>query len=486
MPALTVTHQTVMRAFLFLLVFIVSSVQAFDQDALLQQLEEARVRHGIAGVSIALVTRDRVLYVGGLGHADRTTQRPVDADTLFRIGSITKMFTGVAMLIGEADGLFSLNDPVSMHVREVPVQNAWEKTHPIRIAHLLEHTAGLTDLTKKEFDSSDPKPLTILEALDVDRGSRQLRWPPGMHSSYSNTGAGIAAHVLELRSGKSYESFVKQRIFEPLEMRSAGFELTEDVRQRLATGYDSDGTTAMPYWHVLYRAFGGINASARDMAHFTQWLLNRGGQNKKTLTEAQFDRLEQPRTTLAARTGLTYGYGLGVYAYAHRGQLFYGHSGDADGYLSRLGYNKETGLGYFFAINAYKSDALSAMQAIIENAITRNAKRRLRPPMAAVSTDKLESLAGCYVPFTHRFVDSEEGNDDALLIRVKGDYLTSTPKQGLTRPLFPVTEQHFRRNDEPVATSAFVQDENGDMFLQGDMGNLKRVTGAEATQHCQH
>lgn len=475
-PAATACLKAVRRALLFLAFAAPSFAQSIDVDALLRKLDDARVQYNVAGVSIAIVDRNGPIHLGGLGVADRATRRPVDADTLFRIGSVTKMFTGVAMLMGEADGLFQIDDPVSTHVQHVPFRNGWEATRPVRIAHLLEHTAGLSDLTRKEFDSSDPKPLSIEEAFAVEPASRDIRWPPGMHSSYSNTGAGIAAYVLEQKSGLSYESFVSKRIFEPLEMLSAGFRLDDNVRRSLATGYDFDGTTAIPYWHVLYRAFGGINASARDMATFTRWLLNRGLSSPTLLSQAAFQRMEHPRTTLAARSGLTYGYGLGIYSYAHRGHVFYGHGGDGDGYLSRLGYSRELGVGYFFSINAYKSDALSAMQAIVEDAITATTNAPAKPARAHIEKDALAALSGCYIPITKRFVDANESDDEPLLIRVDKDGLSTSTPGGRTRALIPVTDRHFRRSDETIATSAFVSDETGDLYLQGDMGNLKRIS----------
>ncbi len=448
-------------------------VSAADPSEIQRELDALREKHGVAGFAVAIVRPGEPPFLGGGGLATREPPRPVAPDTIWRVGSITKSFTGVATLIAAREFGFSLDDPVAHHVPDPPYRNRWEDKHPVRIAHLLEHTAGLLDLSRREFDSSDPAPLTLAQAFAVDPDAHVTQWPPGLHSSYSNVGAGIASLVVERLSGQSFEAFLASRVLVPLGMRDSGLLLDERTRDRLATGYDRDGRSVMPYWHVIFRAFGGLNATTADMARYLDWLLRPDGA--PLLTRVERERMETPRTTLTARTGLRYGYALGLYGYDHEGLLWAGHGGDADGYLSRLGTLPGTGIGYFLTINAFNGDALEEMQARLESWLTAGLPRPPKPPIAKLAPAQLEALAGCYAAATRRFSWTTEDMDLILSVRAEGDRLIARNPTGRERQWLPVNGEHFRRPDEPVATLGFARDADGTLFVQGDMGTFRRT-----------
>lgn len=450
-------------------------------DDLLQAIEARRVEHDIPGVAFALVSRDAVLWSGGLGVADLQSAQPMTADTVLRIGSITKTFTALGLLMLEESGRLRLDDPVARLLPTPPYSNPWERTHPITTAQLLEHTAGLQDLSRAEFDHSDPAPLTLDQAFAVCPPCRTVRWQPGLHAVYSNAGYGIAGKVLELAAGMRYEDFIERRLLEPLGMNSAGFFLDAATRARLATGYDTDARTPIPYWHMLYRPFGGINATARDMAPFVQLLLNDGVHgNERLLSAAAIGRMETPRTSLAARNGLTFGYGLGIYQAYRDGVLFYTHGGDGDGYLARFGYSREAGLGYFVGINAFRGRALRAIQAEIERHIARTIAPRPNAPAAAVAQSVLRGYAGTYRLAAWRF----PGTTDA---EVAGQAMTVTLVEGVLQTrigsdapvsLIAVDAHLFRRPGEPGATSAFGRGGDGRLYFQEDENYVRELPAA--------
>src|SRR5512147_1708556 len=106
-------------------------------------------------------------------------------------------------------------------------------------------------------------------------------------------------------------------------MASSGFFLDDQTKARLATGYGTDAVTPLPYWHMLMRPFGGINSTPRDMASFVRLLLNDGSMDDRRLVNPEsIARMEVPVTSLAARNGLLYGYGLGSNQKFRRGVLF--------------------------------------------------------------------------------------------------------------------------------------------------------------------
>jgi CubicO group peptidase (beta-lactamase class C family) len=280
-------------------------------------------------------------------------------------------------------------------------------------------------------------------------------------------------------TGQRYEEFMTLRVLRPLGMWRAGLVLDQTTRARLATGYDTDGTTVIPYWHMIFPALGAIHATPREMAALVVLLINRGVyRGRRLLSAASVVRMESPRTTLAARSGLRYGYGLGNEQFSHAGFLFHGHGGDGDGYLSHFAYQTDLARGYFITISAFNRKALGAMKAAVLDHLVANQQ----PPKAGVAALPAETLAtftGTYRPVTWRFPWERRGGDReaGLEVVLLGGRLHLRYPSGRRRPLLPVTDRHFRFPDEPVATLAFVSADD-ELFLQGDIGNYRRTRGS--------
>lgn len=149
-----------------------------ELQSLIESLETIRVRDNVPSVALTLVRSDELIWSGALGVSDINSRKPATADTLYRIGSITKSFTALALLLAQEQELLSLDTPLKDIASDAPLVNPWADQRPVTIAHLLEHTAGLAGLTPVEFDHSDPKPLTLREALAVAPDARRSYWPP--------------------------------------------------------------------------------------------------------------------------------------------------------------------------------------------------------------------------------------------------------------------------------------------------------------------
>ena len=208
------------------------------------------------------------------------------------------------------------------------------------------------------------------------------------------------------------------------------------------------------------------------MAAFVQLLINRGRHDDRPLIPAEaVERMLTPRTSLAARNGLAFGYALGIYQSFRRGVRFYGHGGDGDGYLAHFAYDPASGLGYFVVINAFRSDALRAIRREIENAIVEQGVRSPAPAVAPISVpvEALERLTGRYELAAWRFPWTSEAERTAQAIEIRRDdnRLVTVSADGSRSALIPVTGQRFRREHEPDATSAFVEDE-GMLYFQED------------------
>ncbi len=362
---------------------------------------------------------------------------------------------------------FTLDDAVSAHVPTGLFFNEWEDEQTVTVAHLLEHTSGFRDWTKAEFDHNVA--LDLEDGLAFSPRARTTVWKPGLHSVYSNANYGLAGLVLERVSGQSYEALMQERLFAPLEMDSA---TSLQARTRnLATGYDRDGVTPIPYWHMIQRPAAAINARSREMAALVSMLLNEGRYKQRmVLSPAEISRMESPRTSLSARNGLDFGYGLGVYAQYRNGFEFMGHGGDGDGYLSRFGYCRQLGMGYFVTFNSANQRALGAFRRAIEAELTRGHEPPAPAPIFHVSPEQLQTYTGRYAPAAWRFEWQSGTNRShrSLLVSMSADGRLYTQEQGgKADELLAVSTHTFRRAGDGGATSGFFRDD-GRLYFQDE------------------
>lgn len=462
-----------MRPVIFSLLFMVfsSAAVADELTKLAEDIDRLRGKHGVSAAAVIVVNADEILLEHYSGVTDWQSKKAIDRDTWFRIGSVSKVFTGLALLRAVQSGQLRLDQKVSEILPQPQFKNDWEKTNPLHVAHLMEHTAGWYDMSGVEFDDKNPKPLSVAEALAMRPQSRVMHWPPGWHSEYSNSGPGLVSYLIEQASGEPFDSYLVKQVFEPLGMHSASSLLTREIEQSLATGYNTDGHSVIPYWHIVYRASGGVNLRPSDMVNFLQMLLNRGRRGGQTLfTEAQIKRLETPATTLAAQTGLEYGYGLGIYSILHKRHLLFGHGGDADGYLAHFRYSRESGKAYFVVINAFNRAPTRAMQKLLNDFLVADLPDPVLPVIADIDTSVLELYTGSYHRATVRF-PRQGWQNKTLQVKLRGKRLLTSENGTRWRRLIPVNEKHFRRSNEPVATAAFIPVDGDVMVLQGRMGN---------------
>lgn len=253
------------------------------------------------GAAVVIVTSNKLDWLAGIGKADVAADQTVTPDTLFRLGSVSKGFVALAALQLQEAGKLKLTDPVRQWVPDVTFANQWETTHPVRLVHLLEHTSGFDDMHLREYALNDPA-MTLAAALAYGASSRVCRWPPGERMAYCNSGPAVVAAVIEEVSGEPFEDYVQKHIFIPLHMDGASYAYTPEVQRRLAKLYRRDGVTPYPYWHVGLRPTAGLNASARDMAKYLRFYLQRGSlDGTRVLSAASIERMERGETLPSAK-----------------------------------------------------------------------------------------------------------------------------------------------------------------------------------------
>ena len=455
-------------------VFVSRPGLADSLAGLTNEIDKIREQHGVSAAAVIVVDTERILLAHYSGISDWNSQRMVDRDTYFRLGSIAKVFTGLALLRAQEQGKLSLQQPVAEILPQAQSKNPWAETHPLRIAQLMEHTAGWYDMSAMEFSDKNPKPLSPAEALAMRPESRVMHWPPGWHSEYSNSGPGLASYVIEQATGKIFDQYIVEHVFKPLGMESASLLLTDKIDRTRATGYDRDGRTVIPYWHMVYRASIGLNVLPVDMARFLQMLLNNGRlDGQAVFSKIQIKRLEPPKTALAAKTGLEYGYGLGIYGSLYKQHILFGHGGDADGYLAHFKYSRDSGKAYLVVINAFNHAPLRAMQALLNDYLVEGLPQPPMPEIPVLEELVLARYTGLYHLAAVRF-PREGWREKTLKVRKWDGVLQTSENQNNWRQLVPVNEQHFRRANEPLATAAFIPVDGARMVLQLRNGNYIR------------
>jgi CubicO group peptidase (beta-lactamase class C family) len=445
-----------------------------------QQLEKLLKDTHTPGVSVAIVHRDGPEWIAGLGESDVARHRATTPDTLFRIGSTSKAFASLSILMLAEQGKLSLDDTVRKLAPEVWFENRWEASDPVRVVNLLEHTTGWDDMHLHEYAVDAPPSLGLREALDSYHRSRISRWPPGTRMAYCNSGPPVAAYIVEKITQQRFEDFVQQNLFLPIGMKTATY--FPPPEGTATTLYHPDGKTPYPYWNLVYRPAGSINASARDMAAYVQFYLNRGKVNGvQIVPAADIDRMENPASTWAAQDGLKSGYGLSNYWSLHEGFVYHGHNGGVNGGLTEMAYMPEYGVGYFYSINSGNGDAFSRVGKTIRAYVTAKLQQPALPPVASLPPGAAE-WAGWYEPDSPRnemtqFLERVAG---LSVVSLKDGKLLISSLGGRNETFLPVSGRQFRyapKKDslEPAATLALLSPNTEGRFIEAGRVVFKQI-----------
>jgi len=366
------------------------------RDAILYLMEE----HQVPAMGIAMVDENGPVWIDALGKAD--VERDIDADqnSMFRIGSTSKMFVALSVLQLVERGVLSLDDKVADLAPEIEFDNPWADSDPVRVVHLLEHTTGWDDIHLPEYAHSDPSAVSLKEALDFHPHSRTSRWKPGSRMSYCNAGPPVAAYIVAKLTGQDFEDYVQQHFFDTLGMSTATYRLSQEVQERGVTLY-SNGEP-QNYWHISMRPSGSINASPVDMARFVSFFVNRGSVDGVQLVSAKsLNRMETPSSTTAAVAGQEAGYGLHNYSSRHKSWIYREHNGGVNGGLTEFSYLPDARVGHVIMLNSGNGAAYNQISDLVRDFETRELTRADDLDAPTVAPEHRD-IAGLYYPINSR------------------------------------------------------------------------------------
>lgn len=435
---------------------------------------------GVPGAGIALVRQSGVEWAGGIGLADRDRGTPVTAETHFRAGSISKTFIAMALVQLYETTDLDLDAPVSEVVDPgVDIVNPWEATDPVRVIHVLQHTAGFDDMHFNEmYNVSDPPDLPLVDVLRINPRSRTVRWRPGTRVSYSNPGYAVAGAAIEFLTGKKYEDVIAEKIFKPVGMTSSSFVLTPGDEAVLAKGYRDRTGPAVPYSQIYLRPAGNFHTSPAEMGKFVQLLLNWGETSAELVVDPEYlSNMEHPRTSLASDAGLRSGYGAGIASVGGSPFPFLGHGGGIDGFMSQYAYSTARDVGYVVFLNSTHSpEAMRRIQALAIHYLKLDVEPPEKPQVL-VPAPTLRKYEGYYHdanPRNQAFAFVQWLLSGRSIV-AEGESLYADPVFGPRARLYPVSETLFRAEDDVDATRVFATDGSGTMVFTGGFAYAERV-----------
>lgn len=304
----------------FILLFL--SVSAYGQkleeriDALINsQLNDLK---GPGGVF--LVSRSgKPIYVNAFGMANLELQVPLTSDHVFQIGSMTKQFTAVGILLLAQDGLLDVQDPVSKFIPDFPNGNQ------ITIHHLLTHTSGIRDFTKmKSIQSIANKKMSAKEMVDFFK-DEPVDFSPGERFDYNNSGYVILGYLIELVSSKTYAEFIERQIFDHIEMNDSYFATDRFLISGRADGYHLKDTGYVNRTVIDFSvpfSSGSLMSTVHDLLKWQSAL------NETSLLNAESKKMAFTPKSLGNGEKITYGYGWhikdinGTPSREHGGSIF--------------------------------------------------------------------------------------------------------------------------------------------------------------------
>ncbi|MGO9483875.1 MAG: serine hydrolase domain-containing protein [Rhodomicrobium sp.] len=308
--------------------------------------------HKGAGATITITARDRTVFAKGYGLADVETGKPFTADAaLVRPGSISKLFTGIAVMQLVDQGKLDLDRDVNEYLDfKIPTP---EGGVPVTLRRLLRHRAGFEEHVKDLFSRArDPEPLRTL----LPRSLPQRIFPRGDVAAYSNYGVTLAGYIVERVSGEPYADYVAHHILEPLGMSHSTFKqpLPEALAPMMAKGYLNSKKPIGFFVTIASVPAGGLSATGEDMARFMRALLNGGSlEGARILSQERLTEMTAPGedATPAGYIGLVFVGG------SQHGHKTLGHNGGTMAFLSGLDLFPDEGFGVFVSF-----DGMGAMQ----------------------------------------------------------------------------------------------------------------------------
>jgi CubicO group peptidase (beta-lactamase class C family) len=419
----------------------------------------------LAGMTISVVHGGEIIFAKGYGSADIEADKPVEADrTLFRPGSVSKLFTWTAVMQLVEQGKLDLDTDVNTYFTDFEIPATYPE--PITLSHILTHTPGLEDgavgyLFVKSEDELKPLGQALSEHIPA-----RVR-PPGQLGSYSNWATALAGHIVATVSGQPFDEYVEENIFKPLGMTHSTFRepLPADLADDMSVGYSlKDGwyeSQGFEYIHNFGPA-GGLASTAVDMAKFMIAHLQNGRYGEAWILSTESSQRMQSRlfTHHEGVAGMAHGF----YEINNNGRRLIGHGGDTGWFHTLLALLPEENVGLFVSTNTAGAPVRTAgfRDALLDAFMDKYYPTTEAPRKELAELDTAP-FTGKYRVARHSYTKIEK-----LSVLLSGDIEVTAGEKGRLKLVSPLGTELFRPMDENVFQQvgadtrvAFRLDDNG-------------------------
>lgn len=310
-----------------------------DAIAELKTLIKAEMeKHGITGISIALVDDQDIVWAEGFGYADKDKKIKADENTVYRVGSISKLITDIATMQLQEQGKLDIDEDITKYISEFTINNPFETDKPTTLRQLMSHCSGFLRESPvgSYFDDKEP---SIKESVESIYG-QDLVYEAETKMKYSNIGITLVGYTVQRISGEPFEDYVRENILKPIGMESSDYVLTDELKERLSVAYMwvAESHTAegkqieAPVFKLGTVPAGNLYSTVEDLGRFHSCLFAGGKMGDKQIIKEEtlkemFTRQFENRVKNAR-------FGLGFVVGERHGHMTYGHGGAVYGFSS--------------------------------------------------------------------------------------------------------------------------------------------------------
>jgi CubicO group peptidase (beta-lactamase class C family) len=366
-------------------------LEAFLDEYLNEWMEKAH----IPGLVFVLVKGGDVFLAKGYGYSDLEKKKAVIPDkTLFRVGSVSKLFTATAIMQLSEQGLLQLDTDVNKYLKRFQLDEDYPE--PVTMANLLTHSAGFRGGAIGSSIKKESEVIPLKDYLSVKKILRAM--PPGQVINYSNYGYNLAGYVVEEVSGVPFAEYIDKSILGPLGMEQSSFDLKPDQAPELARSYSFENGSyeVLPHEYGLSwpAPCGSLIGTATDMARFMSAHLqdNRYGDSQILNAETAREMHQQHFTNHPKLPGTCYGF----YEYYGNNQRAIFHDGDLSGFSSRMILMPDQNLGFFVCYNGGPSGFRMQLTTAFLNRYYPDNDQATSPQPTADFGNRAELFAGSY------------------------------------------------------------------------------------------
>lgn len=469
------------------LIVLATPMPGFCAPSLATEIQRTLQQEQLTGAVWVAVTPEGGAVAGAAGLANADSGAPMRADHRVQVGSVAKVALAAGVLRLITEGKLSLDTPVATLLPALSFTNPWQDTDPVRVRHLLSHTAGLENFRLWHIFSQGARADTPLGAAFAgattppsDPALLTLQARPGSRFAYSNIGYALLGMVIEAVTGQRYDRYLDAHLLQPLGMRDSTFgfvtQTGPEADARLAMGHFERGVTHPAVRNYLPSA-DRLTTTAADMARFAAFLMGDGGIDGRPFIDPRLmAQLGTPSGTEAVRAGLTTGHGHALVGRDRHGQLGYCHPGTTAGFNAMLCVYPEQRKAFFVAMNtdSETADYDRFNKLLIDALHFQPAAPAVQPGAPAAD---IADWLGIYVPAMHRVSNLAWTDIVFNFVRVDREdgVVRLAPFQGKPSVLTPTGGRLFTQDGRLGNTHVMLTGDDGQRIVSDGIRNYAKA-----------